>query len=596
MAAPAAGFKIEWQCVRMLKTQGCEILRRPVSAELLSDLPADMHPVLRRVYASRGADARAIDVSLSSLIPVSRLEGVAEAADRLASARLSQERVLVVGDFDADGATASALVMTCLRAFGFERPDFLVPDREKFGYGLSVELVHLAAEKSPGLIVTVDNGISSIAGVAAANEHGIDVIVTDHHLPGDELPAAQVIVNPNAPDSAFPSKALAGVGVAFYVMAALGRRLAADKVISAVDARSICAACLDLVALGTVADLVPLDANNRVLVAQGLRRMRTGGARAGIQALFSAAGRNIADATAADLGFAIAPRLNAAGRLDDMTVGIMCLLEQSSHEAKRGAMQLSRLNDERRELQKKMQLGAEVRLENHIATAGGTDTHALCLFDADWHPGVVGLVATRIKDQLNRPVIAFAAGADDGSLKGSGRSVKGVHMRDVLAAIDARKPGLIQRFGGHAMAAGLSLRPDALREFEEAFTREVARHVVNIDDSGRIWSDGTLDPEDFDLGFAELLRTAGPWGQGFPEPAFDGRFRIVSQRLVGTGHLKLELQPEGSSRSIGAIAFNKPDLLPTEGDRDCVAVYRLDVNEFRRQRTPQLVVEHIECV
>jgi len=277
-------------------------------------------------------------------------------------------------------------------------------------------------------------------------------------------------------------------------------------------------------------------------------------------------------------------------------LGIMCLLEQSSHEAKRRAMQLSRLNDERRELQKKMQLGAEVHLENHIAAAGDTDTHALCLFDADWHPGIVGLVATRIKDQLNRPVIAFAAGADDGSLKGSGRSVKGVHMRDVLAAIDARKPGLIKRFGGHAMAAGLSLKPDALSEFEEAFTSEVARHVGNIDDSGRIWSDGTLDPEYFDLGFAEMLRTAGPWGQGFPEPAFDGRFRIVSQRLVGTGHLKLELQPEGSSRSIGAIAFNKPDLLPTEGDRDCVAVYRLDVNEFRRQRTPQLVVEHIECV
>ena len=572
-----------------------EIMHRQVNATLLTELSEDIHPVLRRVYAARGVGSAELTTSLSAMLPVSQLENTDAAAARLAEARQNNERVLVVGDFDADGATATALMMTCLRAFGFSNPDYLVPDREKYGYGLSVGLVEKALESAPGLLVTVDNGISSLAGVQAANAHNIDVIVTDHHLPGDALPEAQVIVNPNAPGSQFASKALAGVGVAFYVMAALGQRLAADGIVSAAEARSVCAGCLDLVALGTVADLVPLDFNNRVLVDQGLKRIRAGVCRPGIQALFQAANRRMSDAVGSDLGFAIAPRLNAAGRLDDMSIGIDCLLAANDGHAQRRANELSRLNDERRELQLKMQSEAETLIDE-LESMKVAKADAVCLFDPDWHPGVVGLVATRIKDRLNRPVIAFAAGSEDGSLKGSGRSVAGVHMRDVLATIDARNPGLISRFGGHAMAAGLSLEPDKLEVFRAAFATEVARHADQIDDSGRLWSDGNLAADEFALDLAEALRLGGPWGQTFPEPAFDGRFAIADQRIVGERHLKLELVPDGGSRPIDAIAFNHEQLLPAGIGGECVAVFRLDVNEFRRSRTAQLVVEHIECV
>jgi len=578
----------------MLKVK--QICRRVVADEQLAAMPADMHPVLRRVYAARSVTALELDTSLAGLIPISRMDGAAEASERLCQARTQQQRVLVVGDFDADGATATALMMTCLQKFGFSEPRYLVPDREKFGYGLSEGIVHKAAELMPDLIVTVDNGISSLAGVAAANALGIDVIVTDHHLPGEKLPAARVIVNPNAANNSFPSQCLAGVGVAFYVMAALGQRLAAEGLIDAGIARGVCAACLDLVALGTVADLVPLDFNNRILVAQGLARMRNGGARPGIAALFAAANRCLADATAADLGFAIAPRLNAAGRLDDMSVGIECLLSPNADKANQYARTLSQLNAERRELQQKMQDDAESRM---AVLAGYSMAHAengVCLFDPTWHPGVVGLIATRIKDHVNRPVIAFAAGSLDGDLKGSGRSVAGVHLRDVLAAIDAQHPGMIRRFGGHAMAAGLSLPPDSLEAFREAFAAEVSRHTDAIDDTARIWSDGELAPQELCLEFAEQLRRAGPWGQAFPEPAFDGQFELVSQKIVGEFHLKLQLLPAGSARSIDAIAFNHSELLPVSKDRKCFAVYKLDINEFRQQRVAQLVVEHIECV
>lgn len=573
-----------------------EILRRQVVERLEKDLPAKLHPVLRRVYAARGVDADSLDTALAALLPVSMLDGTADAAERLWRAYTEEQKVLVVGDFDADGATATALMLTCLRAYGFSAPGYLVPDREKFGYGLSEGIVEKAAALSPKLIVTVDNGISSHAGVLAAREHGIDVIITDHHLPGETIPEAEVIVNPNAPGNEFPSKCLAGVGVAFYVMAALGQRLAAEGVLDAGEARAICADCLDLVALGTVADLVPLDFNNRVLVAQGLKRIRTGGSRAGIAALFHAAGRNIADAAASDLGFAIAPRLNAAGRLDDMSVGIECLLADSTAQAQKLAEQLSQLNDQRRKLQKKMQQDAEAHLDSLPGIAANDAGEALCLFDPSWHPGVVGLVATRIKDRVNRPVIAFAAGSEDGTLKGSGRSVAGVHIRDILAAVDARYPDLIGRFGGHAMAAGLSLAPERLDVFTQAFVAEVQRYAEHIDDSNKIWSDGDLPHQDIGLALAEELRLAGPWGQGFPEPVFDGHFAILEQRIVGEHHLKLELQPVGSSRPVSAIAFNHPELLPTDQSRECIAVYKLDVNEFRQVRRHQLVVEHIECV
>jgi single-stranded-DNA-specific exonuclease len=573
-----------------------EISRRLVPPELEQPLPQDIHPVLRRIYAARGVELTALDVSLSSMIPVSQLDCSAEAAERLTQARHAQQHVLVVGDFDVDGATATALMMTCLRGFGFSNISFLVPDRQLYGYGLSAPIVELAAASDPNLIVTVDNGISSHAGVAEANRRGIDVLVTDHHLPGETLPDAAVIVNPNAPGNRFPSKVLAGVGVAFYVMAALGQRLAADGLIDAAEARKVCAGCLDLVALGTVADLVPLDHNNRVLVAQGMSRMRSGNTRPGIRALFTAAGRNIADAATSDLGFALGPRLNAAGRLTDMTVGINCLLAEDDATALKLATELSQLNQQRRELQAQMQTTAELQLDQVEADLGEQLSDAVCLFDAAWHQGIVGLIATRIRERVNRPVIAFAPAEDADSLKGSGRSVQGVHLRDVLAAIDAKHPGLMGRYGGHAMAAGLSLETEHLEAFRQAFSAEVALHAEQIEDIERLWSDGELLPADINLSLAETLRHAAPWGQGFPEPAFDGRFEIVDQRIVGEHHLKLKVRPVGGTQAIDGIAFNHPDMLPTGGGQEFMLVYQLDVNEFRATRRHQLVVQHIECV
>ena len=573
-----------------------EILRRIAPPELEQALPADMHPILRRIYAARGVDIVSLDLSLSSMIPVGQLDYAAEAAERLALARHEQQRVLVLGDFDADGATAIALMMTCLRAFGYRHTHFLVPDRQVYGYGLSKAIVELAAKHQPDLIVTVDNGISSLDGVDEANRLGIDVLVTDHHLPGETLPDAAVIVNPNAPGNGFPSKMLAGVGVAFYVMAALGQRLAADSLIDEAYARRVCTDCLDLVALGTVADLVPLDHNNRVLVAQGMARIRAGISRPGIKALFAVAGRNIGDAATSDLGFAIAPRLNAAGRLTDMTVGVNCLLADNDATAMTLAEELSQLNQQRQELQTQMQLTAELQLDRVEEELGTQVREAVCLFDPDWHQGVVGLVATRIRERVNRPVIAFAPAANESNLKGSGRSVPGVHLRDVLAAVDTKHPNLLGNYGGHAMAAGLNLKKAHLDAFRQAFIAEVALHADQIEDIERLWSDGELSPADLNLSMAETLRHAAPWGQGFPEPAFDGRFELVDQRIVGERHLKLRVRPLGGTQAVDGIAFNHPDLLPTISGQQFTLVYRLDVNEFRATRRHQLVVQHIECV
>ena len=570
-------------------------MRRSVSEEQVSALPDDLPELWRRIFAARGVTTAELDTGLPAMLPVSSLEGTAAAAERFAQARHNGEKVLVIGDFDADGATATALMMTCLRQWGFADPAYLVPDRFRFGYGLSAELVAAAETQQPDLLVTVDNGISSIAGVAAAAERGIDVIVTDHHLPGEELPDAAVIVNPNAPGCAFPSKALAGVGVAFYVMAATGQRLAADGIVDAAEARAAVAACLDLVALGTIADLVPLDHNNRVLVAQGLKRIRAGHARPGIGALFAAAGRRPADAVPADIGFGVAPRLNAAGRLDDISLGIECLLGDAALAA-RNSEELSQLNEKRRQMQAGMQADAETRLDAMLAELQGELPAALCLFDASWHQGVVGLVATRIKDRINRPVVAFAAAEEDGLLKGSGRSVRGVHLRDLLAEVDARNPGLIERFGGHAMAAGLSLRAENLEQFRDALAAIAVGQLDNIEDDQQVLSDGPLAAGELGLPLAEELRTAAPWGQGFPEPVFDGVFRLQAQRLVGERHLKLRLTPAEGGAALDAIAFNHPDLLPGEQGSECRVAYRLDVNEFRGARTAQLVVEHIECV
>lgn len=572
------------------------IVRRSVTDEQLQSMPASLGLPLRRAYAARGVAATQLDTPLSAMLPVSSLEGTAAAAERLTEALERQSRVLIVGDFDADGATATALVMRCLRAFGFAHVAYMVPDRFRFGYGLSADLVESALSQQPDLLITVDNGISSVAGVAAAAEHGIDVIVTDHHLPGETLPAAKVIVNPNLPHSRFESKALAGVGVAFYVMAALGQRLAGNGVIDAQTARAVCADCLDLVALGTVADLVPLDFNNRVLVAQGMQRMRGGHTRPGIRALFDVGGRQLADATAQDLGFAIAPRLNAAGRLEDISIGIECLLSEAEQDAAAKARVLSALNEERKRLQASMQADADHYVEQVLQTLGDGQLQATCLYDPAWHQGVVGLVATRIKDRLNRPVIAFARGEQEDVLKGSGRSIKGVHMRDLLAAIDVRHPGMISRFGGHAMAAGLSLPAERLEEFRQAFAAEAAKSMADLEDSRLLWSDGELAASELGLPLAEQLRHAGPWGQGFPEPMFDGRFELVSQRIVGERHLKLSLRHRDAGAVVDGIAFFHPDLLPASSGAECLVAYRLDVNEFRGRRQHQLVVEHIECV
>ena len=551
-----------------------------------------LHPVLDRVYAARGVRSAAeLDTSLERLLPVGTLDGIAEAVELLLTHRTG--RVLIIGDFDADGATASALMVRALSTCGFASVDFLVPNRFRFGYGLTPEIVALAATRAPTLIVTVDNGISSNAGVAAARARGIDVLITDHHLPGPALPDANVIVNPNLRESRFASRALAGVGVAFYVMAAVRRALDASGVGS--GARPGVAQLLDLVALGTVADVVPLDANNRVLLAQGLKRIRAGRCVPGIRALLSLAGRGAADLTAADLAFAVAPRLNAAGRLDDMSIGIQCLLADDDATAQRLALRLDELNQERRAIEARMQqeaLGALRHLD--LEGEGGVQRRGLCLFDESWHQGVVGLVASRVKERVRRPVIAFAS-ADQALLRGSARSVAGIHIRDVLDAIAARRPDLISRFGGHAMAAGLTLERAKLDEFARAFDEEVARCAGGAGDADAVETDGELALSEIALETAQALRAGGPWGQGFPEPSFDGLFSVRDARVIGERHLKMWVEVPRSGRSFDAVAFNHLEeggvfALP-DGLRQ--VVYRLEVNEYQGERRLQLLVDHL---
>jgi single-stranded-DNA-specific exonuclease len=552
----------------------------------------ELHPVLRRIYGARGVhSALELDLSLSRLLPVSSLAGV-DAAVELLLAHRSRGRVLVVGDFDADGATSTALVVRALRAWGFAHVDFLVPNRFAFGYGLSPEIVALAAQRSPTLLVTVDNGMSSLAGVAAARSRGIDVLITDHHLPAAQVPDANVIVNPNAAPATPAARCLAGVGVAFYVIAALRRRLdeAGLTPAGAVGAAEF----LDLVALGTVADLVPLDANNRVLIAQGLRRIRAGRCAPGIRCLLEVAGRDREEASAGDLAFAVAPRINAAGRLDDMTIGIQCLLVDDVREATPLAARLDQLNDERRALEARMQAEALAAVRQLRDPLDAVSRHGVCLFDAGWHQGVIGLVAGRVKERIRRPVIAFAS-ADDGSLRGSARSIAGVHIRDVLDAMAAREPGLITRFGGHAMAAGLTLERAHLDRFARAFDAEVGRWMGAITSLDDIETDGELALDEICLDTANALRSAGPWGQSFPEPCFDGLFVLRAPRLVGDRHVKMWVDVPGTGRAFDAIAFNHSDHpdapLPQPGDARLV--YRLDVNAYQGERRLQLVVDHV---
>ncbi|HMI73398.1 MAG TPA: single-stranded-DNA-specific exonuclease RecJ [Steroidobacteraceae bacterium] len=587
LAARSSALLAQTQAVvGVLRVSGMEIRRRTLG--VAHDFAGQVHPVLRRVYAARGIDNDSeLDLSLDRMLPVGSLEGL-DAATRLLAAHRAG-RVLVIGDFDADGATSTALVVRALRAMHFAHVDFLVPNRFRFGYGLTPEIVALAAGRAPSLIVTVDNGVSSVAGVDAAREIGVPVLVTDHHLPGAVLPRAEVIVNPNLAGSQFASPALAGVGVAFYLAAALAKALGEE--------RFRVADLLDLVALGTVADMVPLDRNNRILVSQGIKRIRAGRCVAGIRALLESAGRRQDMLTAADLGFAVAPRLNAAGRLTDMSVGIACLLTDQPEEAARLAGLLAKLNDERREIEQRMQLEA-VELADDMRIGEAAESLGVCLFDESWHQGVVGLVAGRIKDRLHRPVIAFAR-AQDGSLRGSARSVLGVNIRDALDSIATRRPGLIDKFGGHAMAAGLTLQEGNLPDFKIAFADEIAARADRDSLTGVIYSDGALSAEELCVETAQALRGAGPWGQGFPEPVFDGQFRVVDARIVGGKHMKLRLDFASRGREpIDAIAFgyvggSSEDASLGSGSTIQLA-YRLEINEFRGAERVQLNCQHLK--
>jgi single-stranded-DNA-specific exonuclease len=569
------------------------IARRQVE-QVPSELADSVHPVVARVLCARGVRSTAdVDYALERLHPARVLRGIDTAVDLLVDALENDKRVVVVADFDADGATGCAVAIRGLRLMGASRVDYLVPNRFEYGYGLTPEIVAVAAGKEPDLLITVDNGISSIEGVAAASERNIPVIVTDHHLPGATLPEAAAIVNPNQPGDDFPSKCLAGVGVMFYLLAGLRAELRERDWFAARDIpEPNLAQLLDLVALGTVADVVPLDGNNRILVAQGLARIRAGRCQPGVAALLQVAGRSVERACATDLAFAVAPRLNAAGRLTDMALGIECLVSDDADAARDMASSLDRLNHERRDIEARM--GAEameqvasLRLEREDALP-----HGLCLFDPRWHPGVVGIVASRVKERLHRPVIAFAPDGDD-DLKGSARSVSGLHIRDALDAVATRHPRLLSKFGGHAMAAGMSLRREHLEEFRDAFDAEVRRHLGAEDMRGVVLSDGEIAGAEINLVLARELRDAGPWGQGFPEPLFDGEFEVVDRRVVGELHLKLKLRADGADHPLDAIAFNAREHWPTES-RHVRLAYRLDVNHYRGTESAQLVVEHVE--
>ncbi|EGW55581.1 MULTISPECIES: single-stranded-DNA-specific exonuclease RecJ [sulfur-oxidizing symbionts] len=557
------------------------------------ELPETLHPVLRRVYLARGVTtAEGLGLGLEQLLPAAGLKGIEAAVALLESVLEAQGRILVVGDYDADGATSTALALLALQAFGCEKVGYLVPNRFEFGYGLSPEIVELAARQQPDLIITVDNGIASISGVSRAAELGIPVLVTDHHLPGEQLPAAAAIVNPNQPGDGFASKNLAGVGVIFYLLVALRARLRQAGWFERCGlAVPNMAEWLDLVVLGTVADLVVLDQNNRILVEQGLRRIRAGRCRPGIEALIRLAGRDQSRLVASDLGYAIGPRLNAAGRLEDMGLGIECLLADDPSAALQMAVELDRLNRTRREIEQQMQEQAQQLLQQLHREMQGEIPLALCLYDPNWHQGVVGILASRIKEKYHRPVIAFADGGD-GILKGSARSVPALHIRDLLERIASRHAGLIERFGGHAMAAGLSLPKQNLERFRQAFEAEAANWLDPAELVGELLSDGELEAEALGLELAQLLRQAGPWGQGFPAPLFDGRFQVLQQRVVGERHLKLRLRTEQGDAELDGIAFNQAEM--GELASQVRLAYRLDVNEFRGRVQPQLVVEYIQ--
>ncbi|MCL6415841.1 single-stranded-DNA-specific exonuclease RecJ [Aestuariirhabdus sp. Z084] len=560
------------------------------------ELPG-LPPLLQRLYAARGIRSESqLQRTLQHLQGYDALKGIDRAAELLADAVEKGDSILIVGDFDADGATSSALAVLALRALGAVRVDYLVPNRFEFGYGLSPEIVAEAAKDAPNLIMTVDNGISSIEGVAEANRLGIRVVVTDHHLAGEQLPNADAIVNPNQPGCDSITKNSAGVGVVFYVLCALRAELLSRGWFDEGRAQPNLAEYLDIVALGTVADVVQLDHNNRILVHQGVQRIRAGYCRPGIRALLELAKRELPMVCASDLGFAVAPRLNAAGRLDDMSLGIECLLCDDPQRAKQLAQELDGMNRDRRSIEAGMQEQALKILASTELDDSGELPNALCLFDSEWHQGVIGILASRIKERVHRPVVAFADGGD-GILKGSARSISGFHMRDALERVSTLNPGMISKFGGHAMAAGLSLDKQYYPTFCESLQQVAAEWLGPEQLEARLMSDGELGADEFSLQVAAQLRDAGPWGQGFAEPRFDGEFEIISQKLVADKHLKLVLAQPDSGVCVDGIAFNVDlERWPDKTSTRVHLLYKLDINHFRGRQSLQLMIDHLQAL
>lgn len=580
-----------------------KIIRRFVPDEI--NLPSTLHPVLQRVYAARNIKtADELDYSLASLLSFNGLANIDKAVSLLQEALEKRERILIVADFDADGATSCALMIRGLSMMGLKDIVYVVPNRFEYGYGLTPEIVDVALGYDPDLLITVDNGISSIAGVKRAKENGVKVLITDHHLPGDDLPKADAIVNPQLAGDKFPSKNLAGVGVVFYILLALRAKLRDENVFekNEMEVPNL-AKLLDIVALGTVADVVPLDKNNRTLVTHGLKLIKHNKAIPGIVALLEISGKKLASITATDFGFSIAPRLNAAGRLTDMSLGIECLLTDDVDKAKQMAVQLNELNNERRQIQSDMQEQAMLFLDDYIEKTSKDIPLGFSLYNSDWHQGVIGILAAKVKETFNRPVIAFAKENDDVKtdsvenniiIKGSARSIQGLHIRDLLDDMTRLYPDLILTFGGHAMAAGLTIKESNFKRFASCFTETLKQHISLDEMQHEYLTDGELTSNDLSMQLAQLIQAAGPWGQHFPEPAFEGLFKIMDKRIVGEKHLKLRLQIDGNNRIFDAIAFNTTDEDWPLNTTEIRSTYRLGVNEFRGNSQVQLLIEYIE--
>ena len=555
------------------------------------------HPLLDRLYRARHIkNTKELDRTLKSMLNPNQLYGIDQAVNLLVEAYQQQQKIVIVGDFDADGATSTALSVLALRQLGFSDVDYLVPNRFEQGYGLSIPVAEMALEKGVQLLMTVDNGVSSFEGIAFLKEKGIRVLVTDHHLPPETLPPADAIVNPNLSQCHFPSKSLAGVGVAFYLMLAVRAKFRELGIFTA-ETQPNFTDLLDLVALGTIADVVPLDQNNRILAYQGLMRIRARRCRPGIIALAEVANRNVEQFTSSDLGFCIGPRLNAAGRLDNMSIGVELLLANEMPKARELALDLDELNQTRKEIEAGMKLEA-IKICQNLTALFKELPYGITLYQPDWHQGVLGIVSSRVKDQYHRPVIAFTQDGE-GILKGSARSIEGLHMRDVLERIHSQHPNIILKFGGHAMAAGLSIREEYFADFQHLFNQTIADWLDEEHLQGIIWTDGELNSNEFNLETAELIKSVGTWGQGFPEPCFDGEFKILDQRAIGQNknHLKMLLEPKQGGVLLDAIAFNiNTRLYPDLSIKQARLAYKLDINEFRGNRSLQLLVDYIEPI